>query len=405
MTEHERAAGSLGELAEFAEGLKSLLSVEKAKVQFLQKQLDQATEGSNEELEATRARLDDSLRELEAMRNTKVFRYSSGLRQAYSRARRGQRAGSRLMAGDTSPAPEEPPPASYVDWISRYRPSDARSRHLMQQSLSRFDDSPLISLIMPVFNPSEITYEPPIESVRAQWYQHWQLCIADDVSTEEWVPGILSEYEALDTRISVVRHTENRHIAAASNSALDMATGSFVGFLDHDDALAEEALSVVALAIRESPGVGLLYSDEDKIDVDDVRSDPYFKPSWDPLLLLGQNYLTHFLVVRRDILMAVGGLRIGFEGAQDWDLAFRLTEGLDSEQIVHIPHILYHWRLHPRSTSLSQAAKPYAAEAAFGLRKSIWPGLASWAMSAPLGASATREFTGTCRKRLPKSAL
>ena len=114
-------------------------------------------------------------------------------------------------------------------------------------------------------NPSEHHLRSAIESVRSQWYQNWQLCIADDASTEEWVPGILAEYAALDSRISVIRHNENQHISAATNSALE-AAGSFVGFLDHDDVLAEDALALVALAVAKYPGVGLLYSDEDKID-------------------------------------------------------------------------------------------------------------------------------------------
>ena len=368
MAEHKSAAGSIEELAEYTEGVKSLLSVEKAKVQFLQVQLENATKGPNKELGETKARLNESLRELEAMRNTKVFRYSSGLRQAYGRARHGTRGGSSTGAGERSSAPEEPPPASYADWISLYRPTDAHARHLLEEALDGHD-TPLISVIMPVFNPSEHHLRSAIESVRSQWYQNWQLCIADDASTEEWVPGILAEYAALDSRISVIRHSENQHIAAATNSALEIAVGAFVGFLDHDDVLAKDALALVALAVVESPDVGLLYSDEDKIDARNVRSDPYFKSAWDPLLLLGQNYLTHFLVVRRDVILTLGGLRIGFEGAQDWDLVYRVTEHLAPEQIVHIPHVLYHWRLHPQSTSSSQGAKPYAARAAIRATK------------------------------------
>ncbi len=363
MAEHERAAAYMQELAEFTEGVKSLLSVEQAKVQLLQAQLEQVGKGGSEELIETKARLAESLRELDALRNTKVFRYSSGLRQAYGRARRGQQGGSHPASGEHSPAPEEPPPA-YADWIERYRPTDSRAQRTIEEALGRHDDLPLISVVMPVFNPSEHHLRAAIDSVRGQWYERWELCIADDASTEEWVPGVLAEYESIDPRISVVRLPENGHIAAATNSALEMATGTFVGFLDHDDALAEEALALVALATAELPDAGLFYSDEDKLDSEGSRSDPYFKPAWDPLLLVGQNYLTHFLVVRRDVLGLVGGLRTGFEGAQDWDLAYRVTEHLRADQIVHIPHVLYHWRLHPQSTSSSQAAKPYAARAA-----------------------------------------
>ena len=216
---------------------------------------------------------------------------------------------------------------------------------------------------MPVFNPSEEHLRFAIQSVVEQIYPHWELCIADDASTAEWVPRVLAEYEE-DRRIRVVRRSTNGHISAATNAAIGVATGTFIGFLDHDDTLAPQALALAALAISASPDVGLLYSDEDKIDSLGERSDPYFKPDWDPVLLLGQNYLTHFSVVRRDLLDLVGGLRQGYEGAQDWDLAFRITERLQPDQVIHIPHILYHWRLHPASTAANQGAKPYAAGAA-----------------------------------------
>ena len=216
----------------------------------------------------------------------------------------------------------------------------------MTETLDGHVDLPLISVIMPVFNPSEQHLRAAIESVRRQHYQHWELCIADDASTAEWVSPILAEFEALDTRISVTRHSENQHISAATNSALDLAAGSFVGFLDHDDVLADDALALVALAVVESPGVGLLYSDEDKIDANDVRSDPYFKSGWDPLLLLRPELSNPLSCRTARRVVGHRWTRIGFEGAQDWDLVYRITEYLDAEQIIHIPHVLYHWRLH-----------------------------------------------------------
>ena len=187
MAEHERAAGYLQELSEYTEGIKSLLSVEHAKVQLLQAQLEQVDRTGSEELVETRARLEESLRELDALRNTKVFRYSSGLRQAYGRARRGQPGGSAPSSGEHAPAPEEPPPA-YADWIERYQPTDSQARRAVEEALGRHDELPLISVVMPVFNPSESHLRAAIDSVRDQWYQRWELCIADDASTEEWVP-------------------------------------------------------------------------------------------------------------------------------------------------------------------------------------------------------------------------
>ena len=216
---------------------------------------------------------------------------------------------------------------------------------------------------------------------------------------------MLADYQSIDSRISVMRHSENAHIAAATNSALELASGAFVGFLDHDDALAEEALALVALAIVESPDAGLFYSDEDKIDSDGIRSDPYFKPSWDPLLLLGQNYLTHFLVVRRDVLTLAGNLRTGFEGAQDWDLAYRVTEQLQPEQIVHLPHVLYHWRLHAQSTSTSQAAKPYAARAALRAAEEHLSRVGSVGRVSPLGRIGYQRIHWSLPDELPRVSI
>jgi glycosyltransferase involved in cell wall biosynthesis len=234
----------------------------------------------------------------------------------------------------------------------------------LRSLLAELVDPPLISVLLPVFNPAEEHLREAIDSVVNQIYPHWELCIADDASTAEWVPLVLAEYEEADRRVRLIRRATNGHISAATNSALGLAHGAFVGFLDHDDTLAPQALALVALALSEAPELGLLYSDEDKIDVNGVRSTPYFKPDWDPFLLLGQNYLTHFCVVRRDVMEALGGLRQGYEGAQDWDLVLRVTETLRRDQVGHIPHLLYHWRLHPASTASNQAAKPYAAIAA-----------------------------------------
>jgi GT2 family glycosyltransferase len=134
--------------------------------------------------------------------------------------------------------------------------------------------------------------------------------------------------------------------------------------LDHDDLLAEHALALAVLSLAGAPDAGLLYSDEDHIDDNGRRSSPYMKPNFDPVLLLGQNYLSHLCMLRRDLVVAVGGYRQGYEGSQDWDLVLRVSEQLRSEQVVHVPHVLYHWRDHPGSTATSIAAKPYAAVAA-----------------------------------------
>jgi glycosyltransferase involved in cell wall biosynthesis len=225
-------------------------------------------------------------------------------------------------------------------------------------------DPPLVSVILPVFNTPEQYLREAIDSVRAQLYPHWELCIADDCSTAAWVPKVLEEYVALDSRIRVERRKENGHISAASNTAVGMATGDWIAFFDHDDILAEHALALAVLALADSPDAGALYGDEDLIDDEGVRSFPYFKPDFDPILLLGQNYFSHLCMLRRDLIMQVGGFRVGYEGSQDWDVVLRVVERLRPDQIVHVPHVLYHWRVHPGSTSSSLTAKPYAAIAA-----------------------------------------
>src|SRR5581483_8630827 len=122
-------------------------------------------------------------------------------------------------------------------------------------------------------------------------------------------------------------------------------------------------LAMAALAIADSPDAGIIYSDEDHVFADGTRGNPYFKPDFDPLLILGQNYFSHIGLLRRDLVAAVGGFREGVEGSQDWDLVLRILEKIEPHQVVHIPHILYHWRSHPDSTASSLAAKPYVVEA------------------------------------------
>jgi GT2 family glycosyltransferase len=180
------------------------------------------------------------------------------------------------------------------------------------------------------------------------------------------VRRVLDEYARRDPRIRFVVRDANGHISEASNSALALATGEFVGLLDHDDELRPHALLEMAEAIAAQPDVALLYSDEDKIDADGRRFNPYFKPDWNPDLLLSQNYVCHFAVLRTALVRAVGGFRAGFEGSQDHDLFLRCTERLSDTQIRHVPKVLYHWRAIEGSTALVREAKDYASAA--GLR-------------------------------------
>jgi glycosyltransferase involved in cell wall biosynthesis len=217
---------------------------------------------------------------------------------------------------------------------------------------------------MPVYNPDLLHLSSAIDSVRAQIYENWELCIADDASTDASVAPILKQYTSADSRIKVTFRERNGHIAACSNSALELATGEWVALLDQDDLLSEHALAVVAATIEEHPEAGLIYSDEDKIDQSGARCLPFFKPDWNPELLLGQNYISHLGVYRRTFLRQIGGFREGFDGAQDYDLVLRCAEKLQPAQIKHIPRVLYHWRMVEGSVAAVAEAKPYAPKAA-----------------------------------------
>jgi len=256
------------------------------------------------------------------------------------------------------------PKGTYAHWVRQFDTFNREQLDQLARRAAALLNPPLISILMPVYNPPQRWLLRAIESVRRQAYQNWELCLADDASTQPHVRATLERYAAEDKRIKVVFRPENGHISAASNSALEAATGEFCALLDHDDELAPHALLLVAEAILAVPDVEVIYSDEDKIDETGNRFDPHFKPDWNPDLLTGQNYLSHLTTYRTATLRAVHGFRRGFEGAQDWDLALRITERVKPEQIHHVPHVLYHWRAAEGSTALQLQEKEYAAQAA-----------------------------------------
>jgi GT2 family glycosyltransferase len=294
-------------------------------------------------------------------------------------ARAGKRRAGRLLAARRPPAPvaaervvdttanaaEEVAwmDIRYEEWIALYDTLDDDTRRAVLAQVAELPEQPLVSIIFPVFNSPEEFLRQAIDSVRAQLYTKWELCIADDCSTLPHVAKVLEEYAVLDERIHVHRRETNGHISACSNSAVAMATGSWLCLMDHDDLLAEHALAVSVLALGHRPGAAIVYSDEDHIEADGSRSQPYFKPDFDPLLILGQNYFSHLCLVRADLVELVGGFRQGYEGSQDWDLLLRVLEQVRPEQVVHVPHVLYHWRVHSESTASSVSAKPYVVEA------------------------------------------
>jgi glycosyltransferase involved in cell wall biosynthesis len=253
--------------------------------------------------------------------------------------------------------------AQYNQWLRCHEECTDDTRAIMRAKIKSFAHQPLISVIMPTYNPEPKWLVEAIESVRRQLYPHWELCIADDASPDARVLRTLEPYAAGDSRIKIVCRNANGHISAASNSAVDIATGDFVALLDHDDLLAEHALFWVAEAINRHPEAKLLYSDEDKIDMTGERCDPYFKCDWNPDLFYSHNLITHLGVYQTEVVRAIGGFRVGYEGAQDYDLALRCIERIEPRDIVHIPRVLYHWRMHAGSTAAGMAAKPYALEA------------------------------------------
>ncbi len=251
--------------------------------------------------------------------------------------------------------------AQYQIWLSKHGVTSARAKRLRREA-EALTYRPLVSIVTPVYNPEVSWLRDAIESVRGQVYGNWELCLADDGSTKPGVKELLEEYSRLDSRIKVTFAEQNGGISTASNAALALATGEFVGLLDHDDVLTPDAVFEVVKLLNERPELDYVFSDEDKMELDGSRLDPFFKPDWSPDLLNCLNFVTHFSVYRKSVLDEVGGFRTGFDGSQDWDLTLRVTER--TQRIAHIPRPLYSWRKVPGSAAASDRAKDYASEAA-----------------------------------------
>lgn len=250
----------------------------------------------------------------------------------------------------------------YEAWRDHYAVLSAQDRQLIAQRVASLADPPLISVLMPTYETPLAFLERAVGSVRNQLYPYWELCIADDASTNPQVVRSLRSWAKEERRIKVTQRSQRGHIAAASNSALALASGSYIALLDHDDELAPDALFWVAEDIMAHPDAEIIYTDEDKIDAQGAHREPYFKCDWNPDLALAQNYLAHLCVMRTALVRAVGGFREGLEGAQDHDLVLRIIDGAPPHAIRHIPRVLYHWRAHERSTAAVAQAKSYAAQ-------------------------------------------
>lgn len=247
----------------------------------------------------------------------------------------------------------------YDQWIQEFeKPRD----EIIQLKLPSLKRQPLISVVMPVFNTVESELISAIQSVVDQSYPYWELCIADDCSSKPEIERALDKFAGLMSTIKVSYRTEQGGISAASNTALAMATGEYVCFLDHDDTLAPHAFAYICETLDRHPNADFLYSDEDKIDAQGNRFDPFFKPEWSPDLLRSENYIAHLCVLRNDLLDGIGGFRPAFDGSQDYDLILRAAE--QASEIVHIPQVLYHWRAGIASTAATLENKNYTVHSA-----------------------------------------
>ncbi len=251
---------------------------------------------------------------------------------------------------------------NYARWVQQYDTLDDAALAQLRQRVAELSATPLVSLVMPVYNPVARDLQRAIASVQAQLYPHWELCICDDASTNATTRSLLEASAAAEPRIKLAFHAKNQHISHATNTAIALAQGQYVGFLDHDDELRPHALLCAVEAFASHPQAKVLYSDEDKIDEAGNRFDPYFKPDFNLGLLRSHNYMCHFAVYERAFLNHIGGPRSGFEGAQDYDQALRAVDSLRDcpGAVVHIPQILYHWRTAVGSTASGHSNKSYA---------------------------------------------
>lgn len=290
------------------------------------------------------------------------------------------------------PAPPVPWQAQdpYTLW-TRHNALTPRLARCLEAEARAIAPGPKISLVVPAYNTPARYLTELLDSVRGQFYPNWELCVADDASPQGHVRTMLAAAAAADPRIKFVVRERNGHIAQATNSALDLATGDYVALLDHDDLLPHDALLHVAQAIQRHPTAGYLYTDEDKIDDQGRRYDPQMKGGWSPEMAITHNYTHHLSVIRRDIVEAVGRLRPECNGAQDIDLFLRCFERIPARDVVHVPFIGYHWRAHAESTASRGDQKAYLFEAA---RRAIAEAVARRGLRAePFLPPLMREFS------------
>ena len=244
---------------------------------------------------------------------------------------------------------------AYQIWMEKNTPNEDE---LEKQKTTKFTYAPKISVVVPMYNTDEKFFQDLIESLNNQTYANWELCLADGSPKKN---ENLEKYYEKNKKIKYNFLGKNEGISENTNEAIKMATGDYVGFLDHDDILSEEALFQVVKVINQDLKTDFIYTDEDKIDENYERFEPYFKPDYSPETLECNNYITHFVVVKKEIIEKIGKLNSEFNGAQDFDFVLRATKV--ANKITHISKVLYHWRVHKNSTAYIADTKNYAFEA------------------------------------------
>lgn len=337
------------------------------------------------ERKRTRARMQGEIEHLKArlhaqhVRNDELHGYL--LMRPSTRAKRVARRWFNRLTGKPmvveAPMPEviesTPPPSplpkgeligqnteDYGLWV-RENALSAADIEVAKAEIEAMPNKPVFSILVPIYNTDPEYLLPMIESVRRQIYPYWQLCLVDDCSPKTYLKQILQHEALQDERISIQLNDVNQGISVTTNDALAMATGDYIALLDHDDEISIDALYENARVINQHPDAGLIYSDEDKMDMQGNRLEPYFKPDYSPDLLQTNNYICHFTVIKKAIADEIGGFREGLDGSQDHDIILRAAYA--SGRVVHIPKILYHWRKIPGSTAVVYDAKSYAWEA------------------------------------------
>ena len=274
---------------------------------------------------------------------------------------------------------------NYINYLNlnKLNKQDIKS---IRKEILNFNYKPLISVVTPVFNVDPKWLELCFKSLTNQYYPNWEFCLHDDASTNLKTIACLKKWEKKDKRIKISYGKENQHISFATNQAIKLASGEFIGLLDHDDEIAPDALFEVVKHLNIKPSTDFIYSDEDKLELNGERSEPYFKPDFNLDLFLSNNYICHFAVIRKDIGDKINWFRKGFEGSQDYDLFLRIID--ITKKITHIPKVLYHWRKIPGSTAMVYSEKSYANKASLdalgdyikrnklsaNVKNGLWPG-------------------------------